>query len=252
MLFRSVHVTVWIVRDDDGNNAAYTENQVHEIISGVNRIYRQCATTFELAGAINFTNRTEWLNLTRTDGYCPEADAMLAGLSKNTPSGLKICLVNSMTRVRTSPPLTESLGGFNSPNGIVAVTGHPQAPLSPRVLGHEIGHAFGLSDIYDKDERTPLIVEGLVSANRLPLDWSGSNTGTEYYPAGLKQAELIQRLLMFGITRGPKTDDCVDIPMGSIYGLWSKKVDDSRVWCLGENQRAPVGLENMNRQPNHN
>ena len=252
----TIPVTVWIVRDDNGNNAAITTNRVHELIAGLNKIYRQPVMKYELADEIMYTNRTEWLNLTQTDGICPEADTMLRSLYKNSPRGLKICLVNSITGIETSPPQTFLVGGFNSRRGIVLATGHPGLPLTRRVFGHEVGHACGKRDIYVSDPATPLTVTGPVSENRLPRDWSGGwNYNGGYYPPGLTQADLIAKnLLMFGLALGEETDNCIDIPLGGVYGLWYDLNDNrERVWQLGI---APVGLEEMlkqryPRQPNH-
>ena len=231
-LMRDVDVTVLIVRDDNGQNAAYTEDKVQSLITGLNKIYRQPAMTFRLAGEINYTNRTDWLNLTRTDGIWPDNDGMRRTLPRHGSQGLKLIFVNTIASVTTATSVTNALGGNNNPYGTIVAAGH----ASPRVVGHEFGHACGLRDIFVEDGRTPLKVTGEMDLLRMPADWGGG-----YYPPGLMQADLIKQLLMYGwVEEGAGTD----IPTGSIYGVWHDLLNG--VWKL---DLAPVGLDNLERDP---
>ena len=84
-------------------------------------------------------------------------------------------------------------------------------------LGHEIGHFFGLDDIYclvGKNEGTvcPKLREN-VKWDWAFQDWN-NGSGSSFYALELKQYELIQRLLMYGLESRSKCD----IPEGPVYG----------------------------------
>ena len=105
------------------------------------------------------------------------------------------------------------------------------APLM--TFAHELGHAFGLRDLYDYDGGDGLVSEGKVR----PLNWSGGE-GTGYYSPTLAYRDLAYRCIMEktrpSATRG-------DIPLDSLTGM-------------SGSIRIPVsvGLEQMTtRQPEH-
>ena len=92
-----------------------------------------------------------------------------------------------------------------------------------QLLAHELGHALGADDIYwsssDKWPDDPEIkVEGPFDASVVAssFDWN-NGTGQRFYQIGLAHSELIERLLMYGVT------GCngVDIPHSSVSGVAS-------------------------------
>jgi len=76
--------------------------------------------------------------------------------------------------------------------------------------------------------------EGVVQAGYMhPKDWGGG-----YYPAGLLQADLVTRLLMYGYSE----DDALDIPYGEVWGVYKTM----------EKGMVEVGVKNMKtRSPAH-
>ena len=92
-------------------------------------------------------------------------------------------------------------------------------------LAHEIGHAFGIRDIYASigvpgDEGYSEL-EGFVCKDRCPNDWNGGcdgngESGSRFYPPGTFQYGIVRSLLMDGekedVNRG------IDITIGSIWG----------------------------------
>ena len=85
-------------------------------------------------------------------------------------------------------------------------------------LGHEIGHFFGLADIYclvgkTEGEMIEPELRKPVDRYRAIGDWN-NGTGTSFYAPELKQYELIQRLLMYGVSSSSKCD----IPEGRVFG----------------------------------
>jgi len=236
----TVPVTVWVIHDDSGQVAATTEQQVRDWLAKVNRVFAQVVMTFEVAGNINHTNRTDWLNIKGTNHVFASA-ADLVSLPKNMSTGLRLVFINSAQNVETNGPPTGGINGLSfSGRGIILATRLDS--FSATTVAHEIGHACGLVDIYADHPATPLVVTGAISEARVPKDWGGG-----FYPANLTHADLIPRLLMYGHSSETKAD----IPLGNVYGLWYTVKNDTVVWHLDERNLAPVGLESMNRQPLH-
>jgi len=80
----------------------------------------------------------------------------------------------------------------------------------------------------------------------LPLDWGGG-----FYPPGVTQEDIINRLLMHGISSESGDEVPVGvIPSGSVHGLWNSNPAWATHpdWGLG---LAPVGLDSMTHQPSH-
>ena len=127
-------------------------------------------------------------------------------------------------------------------------------------LAHEIGHAFGMRDIYvtnlqQKDDVEPLVSllpsEKATSA-RLAGDWNGGcsgfgSEGTRYYRLGTSMEQIVGRMLMLGEV--PEEDVRRDITAGGVYGVYYTDEDSqTRIWHKGN---APVGFRWENRSPTH-
>lgn len=89
-------------------------------------------------------------------------------------------------------------------------------------LAHEVGHAFGMKDVYrvDYDERR---IVGRVRYGFLPEDWNNGciaeGVGCErYYASGTMQFEIIGRMLMDGCKLGASAMGA-DITRGSVHGF---------------------------------
>ena len=238
-----IPVTVWIVRDDNGDNAACTENRVQELLGGVNTIFKQCAMTFCVNGSIQYTNREEWLDIDFTNGWSGELESIRN--VETATGGIELYFVN---RFLVDDQQSDVLG-IEDTQGIVLRSG-----ISERTLAHEIGHACGLLDIYpyrSTSNTLEMVVSGPVTADRLPQDWGG-----DYYTPGLLQANLITyRLLMMGY-EDPLIMTTYDMPLGSVYGTWFYRqpplFEGDIAIDIWEQGLAPVGLDSMgNRQPFH-
>jgi hypothetical protein len=106
------------------------------------------------------------------------------------------------------------------------------------VLAHEIGHFFGLRDIYYKTGNssgdTYAELEQGVKKYWMYWDWN-NGTGSRFYDPFAKQYMLIQKLLMYG----EEGNSACDIPASQVYG---KPVD-------GELMPVNVGRSSMNLTP---
>ena len=125
------------------------------------------------------------------------------------------------------------------------------AEASCITLAHEIGHAFGLSDIYasnrEKDADIPVaseqhIYREFISESCCMDDWNGGcrgrgACGTRYYPPATTLDAVLHRLLMYGAGGGE--DDGRDLTIGSVRGVWYKSIGGERIWYVGP---APVGF----------
>jgi len=238
----TVPVTVWVVRDDNGNSPAIEATKVTECFSKANWAFEQVAMTYEIVGSINYTNRSDWLNIVGTNSIYSQTREMFR-LPKNGDRGLRLIFINTVSNVITTANgsmISTSVVGISGMRGIAMAT--KARSFSLISVAHEFGHACGLRDIYVRNSRTALMVTGPITEARVPWDWGGG-----YYPADVTQSNLIQRLLMYGESLEGKGD----IPTGRVYGLWYEVINGSRVWHLNEANGAPVGVEDLDRNPNH-
>jgi hypothetical protein len=223
----SVKTTVWIVRDDRGNNAARTADEVRTMMSEVNRIYEQIGVSFYI-DSISYTNRNDWLDISiRRNGkvVCDsEKRRELVNLSKNT-NGFELYFINK---------ISESATANKTNYGIVLSTN-----ATAHTVAHEIGHSFGCSDIYcimKSDKRTPLS-SNQVDMSRAELDWS-NGTGCRYYPNDITQSKLIKRLIMCGHGYRERGD----LSSGSVFG-YTKYDEEGLVdigFFSGSSRRSPI------------
>ena len=214
-----VKVSCCIVRTDEGESS-WTATRVVGLLAEVNQIYRQAAMRFVMEDIV-LTNDTYLSQVVYSD---PVQRMAVCGILQET-GGIEIYFVTS---------LDGGAVAFNTSYGIVVGPG-----ANARTIAHEIGHACGLRDIYVSRRNVDLVVEGCPRRERVPYDWGR-------YPDGLKQADLVRRLLMFGV----RSDVKEDIPYGDVYGLWySLASNASRKYHLS---LAPVGFViHGNRHPVH-
>ena len=223
----SVKTTVWIVRDDRGNNAARTADEVRTMMSEVNRIYDQIGVSFYI-DSISYTNRDDWLDISvRRDGkdVCDFVKRrQLVNLSQNT-NGFELYFIN-----RISENATANKTNF----GIVISTN-----ATAFTIAHEIGHSFGCSDIYcvkKSDGRTPLSSNN-VDITRAELDWS-NGAGCRYYSSDITQSKIIKRLIMCGHGYRERGD----LSSGSVFG-YTKYDEEGLVdigFFRGSSRRSPI------------
>ena len=215
----------WIVKNDRGESP-HSEVSISNQVESVNRIYSQVGMTFSIE-TISCTNSTR---LTHVDYSNAAQKAELCSLT-NLTDGLEIYFVET---------ITDRTVAFCGMSGIVV-----SRNFSDTTLAHEIGHACGLSDIYDSYSReTDLVVTGMPQKVYFTHDWG-------WYPENVTQAQLVQRLLMYGYNTGSTHKG--DISRGDVYGLWYEQVWNpsrnayDKVWQLG---LAPVGFKlHGNRHP---
>ena len=197
----SVKTTVWIVGNDDGTYYARDTASISNMMAEVNKIYEQIGVSFYI-DSISFTNRQEWLDLQIGNGtkYNVAKRRNVADITK-TSGGIELYFIDNICRRSTANH--DQYGIVVSTNG-TAVT-----------VAHEIGHAFGLADVYPWQKHKPhsALSDMSLHESHAPDDWSNGE-GYRYYGRGVNQSMLIRRLLMCGFNLESRRD----LSFGSIYG----------------------------------
>ena len=229
-----VPVTAWIVADDYGGNEAIKEHDLANLIAGVNWHLKQVAADLTVT-SVNYTNRTEWLDITFTNGVHQGADDLMDICSGT--GGLELYFIREFRDCTTA--------ALSSPKGIIISTKF----VFSAIPAHEVDHAFGLEDIYEEMEDDPManIYDLPLQPGHLPLDWGGG-----YYPPGTKLDSVVSSLLMFGMA----TRNNIVIPSGHVYGIgytempgFSEGDVALEIW---EKRLVNVGLDGIvTRQPQH-
>jgi len=217
---------IYIVCDDDGSTPTTTKKHVISVVTDANRILRQVASTINITtDGIQYINRSAWKHLNFTDITFPQTLSDMGKLPRG--GSLRIIIVDTING--------SDLVGFNTRYLTVLAKN-----ANGITFAHEFGHAGGLSDIFPRRDGLSITDAGVVKEEYMPKDWSG------YYPPGLLHTNLITRLLMYGYRVPGKGD----IPLGRIYGVYAPKDEDGDPLPTTKGM-APVGLQDLNRQPMH-
>ena len=252
----TVKLRAWVI--GNGNSWPKTESQIRSMVSQANDIYAQVGVTIDLVEPIVMTNIPAAYNVAlRTDLSEVWSCERLCNLAINT-DGLECYFVNEIINDSMDEPSNIWTMGVNGSHGMIL-----PKHANGTALAHEIGHSFGLSDIYKDNtayiEETLNLVKleenELVRAEFLSGDWSygcigRGEGGCGFYKKGLKMTALIDRLLMNGLV--VESSEVKDITAGNVYGVWysgDPKVKEN--WRLDV---APVGFfynENRKQSPKH-
>ena len=252
----TVKLRAWVI--GNGNSWPKTESQIRSMVSQANDIYAQVGVTIDLVEPIVMTNIPAAYNVDLGDDLAEYWSCeRLCNLAINT-DGLECYFVNEIIKDDMEESTNIWTMGVNGSYGMV-LTKHANGTA----LAHEIGHAFGLSDIY-KDNTAyinemlnPLKIDEneMVRAEFLSGDWSygcigRGEGGCGFYKKGLKMTVVIDRLLMNGLVDG--SSEMKDMTAGNVYGVWysgDSKVNEN--WHLDV---APIGFfynENRKQHPKH-
>lgn len=212
----------WIIGDANGN-CHFTPSSVSNLVSEVNGLYRQVAMSFDIKEML-FTND---VSLTAVDLSNELQKAKVCAIGSGT-EGLELYFVNELRGRATAVHRSTGIIIGPSANG--------------RTLGHEIGHACGLPDVYDFHRETTLSITGAPTKDRMPNDWG-------WYPTNVTQKMVVSRLLMYGYSSAQKAD----LSYGDVYGLhytssWNRVTRRrDKFWELSN---APIGFGlHGNRHP---
>ena len=196
----TVKADAWIIGDN--GVWARTEDEVRRLFDDANDILSQVGVSLSL-DSIGTTNRSDWFNLTNAPSVLATAGQIIS--ITNGTGGLVYYFVNDIQGYR----------GLRKGADILV-----ERDGSGRTVAHEACHVFGLSDIYDWDDEASLALspDMPLRHDRLPMDWGSDSETDGFYPPGLTQSNLVERLLMFGRESTGAVD--VDIPPGDVWGVW--------------------------------
>ena len=205
---KTINARLYIVRDDAGNNPATTPAVVNTYLTTVNALYQQAAIKI-VVNHTEYINKTDWLTLG------PSEYPTLGNTYDASDSELEIYCVNNFS------------GGLNGATGFhvdnLGMFLGMATGLNNRTLAHEIGHALGLSDIYESRPSKKIDTGSLAKESWNPSDWNGGVWFPRYYKEEREQAELVRRLIMYGYTNANKSD----LPLGRVYGVTTDGVNSS-------------------------
>ena len=186
------------------------EAEIREMVKRVNDIYSQIGYTFDIRAIVQ-TNLSCACSVNEYGNDMGRWSVSNLTSEISCSNGLKCIFVNEIISAKRG----KRINGVNWKRGMVL-----SSACAGDVLAHEIGHMFGLVDIYAECEDFDLGEEsftGLCS----PMDWNGGSYGPNnhsprYYRSGTSCKDVITRLLMHGFTGDVVNND---MTIGSVAGL---------------------------------
>jgi len=243
----TVDLRAWIIENREENLLGRTIDQVRQMVKDANDIYAQVGVTLNLVEPVVVTNIPDAYNALRkatTNATSMWTYRNIVDINSGT-GGLECYFINRF--VDSGKTLA-----VNGPRGAVITRN-----ADFKDLAHEIGHAFGMDDIYTKSEdgSAPSFVlqqNDAAAYSRMQNDWNGGCRGhglcgVRYYAPQTSMSSIISRLLMNG-ERGD-ADDPVDITNGDIYGVYyTNGANQTKVW---HKDNAPIAFPWGYRNPTH-
>jgi hypothetical protein len=217
------------------------------MVKDANDIYAQVGVTLNLVEPVIVTNipdAYDALYESPTNATSRWTFDQIANIATNT-CGLECYFINSFAD-------NEDTKAAHVSRGIVVTSRATKCTLA-----HEIGHAFGLCDIYKSSEGgEALLTLGngeKASFSNLYDDWNGGcsgrgASGVRYYRIGTTMNAIVDRMLMLGSV--PEEDSRRDISNGAVYGVhYYYNGQGRKIWEKG---LAPLAFPWEYRNPVHN
>ncbi len=195
-----------------GRPPPISPSQIEALLPEVNAIYRQVGLHFSLGAPPTNVVNDVWAR---------------DGLLKNNPDntywdivsylhdkdGLEVYFIEGRENGKLD------VAGLWTRRGIIVKAAGANLVALANTLAHEIGHACGWNDIYDKREVGDdwVFDNGLdrrVEKGSMPGDWN-NGTGSSFYNPFIRHYAVLRRLLMYGLV----VDNNTDIPAGYVDGL---------------------------------
>ena len=236
----TVNLRAWIIENLQEQLRPIEPNEVRQMVNDANDIYAQIGVKLSLAEPIVITNIPDAYNALyylQTNAISTWSSGRIVDIASGT-GGLECYFINGFVD-------KDHIKAINEKHGIVVTS-----RATRYTLAHEIGHAFGMDDIYStnsdvKESGDPLFSisnSEMASYCHMRYDWNGGcnghgSGGVRYYRQGAMMKDIVSRMLMLGLVG--EVDEGRDIANGDVYGVgFTNGV--SRIWFKGDvNVAAP-------------
>ena len=243
----TVNLRAWIIEDSQEQLRPIEPNGVRQMVKDANDIYAQVGVTLNLIEPIVVTNIPDAYNAFYDAPASPTSTwtfDQIVDIDSDT-GGLECYFINRFVD-------SEKTVAANSAWGAVITK---QADC--KCFAHEIGHAFGMSDIYveSTDATVPpaaLQASDWAAYSCMSNDWNGgchghNRCGARYYAPQTSMERILSRMLMKGTNSAGSGQ--VDITSGDVYGVYyTYDANHRKIWHKGA---APVAAPWIYRNPAH-
>ena len=247
----TVNLRALIIEDSQEQLRPIEPDDVRQMVKDANDIYAQVGVELNLVEPIVVTNIPDAYDAlceTPANATSEWTFNQIVNIATNT-GGLECYFISRFVDSKHTKAAHDRKG--------IVVT----SKATRYTLAHEIGHAFGLCDIYKsneggKAEGDALVALGsgeMASLSNLYDDWNGGCSGrgapgARYYKSGTTMRSIVDRMLMLGEV--PEDDSRRDITNGGIFGVhYHYDSQDNKVWEKG---LAPLAFPWGARNPMHN
>lgn len=196
-----------LAKDDEPVKAT---DEINTLLKQVNDVYAQIGYSFNLKSSV-ITNIPQAYRVNYRGNEFDRWSISNLTEAIYIENGIKCIIVKEIVDVGGN----QKINGVNWYNGLVL-----SAHSDGCVLAHELGHMFGLVDIYAECDGFDLGEKPFVGWCS-PMDWNGGSSGpnncsSRYYRSRTTCKDVITRLLMHG-----HTTDIVnnDMTIGNVAGL---------------------------------
>ena len=247
----TVNLRALIIEDSQEQLRPIEPDDVRQMVKDANDIYAQVGVELNLVEPIVVTNIPDAYDAlceTPANATSEWTFNQIVNIATNT-GGLECYFISRFVDSKHTKAAHDRKG--------IVVT----SKATRYTLAHEIGHAFGLCDIYKsneggKAEGDALVALGsgeMASLSNLYDDWNGGCSGrgapgARYYQSGTTMRSIVDRMLMLGEV--PEDDSRRDITNGRIFGVhYHYDSQDNKAWEKG---LAPLAFPWWARNPMHN
>jgi len=247
----TVNLRALIIEDSQEQLRPIEPDDVRQMVKDANDVYAQVGVELNLVEPIVVTNIPDAYDAlceTPANATSEWTFSQIVNIATNT-GGLECYFISCFVDSKHTKAAHDSKG--------IVVT----SKATRYTLAHEIGHAFGLCDIYKsnecgKAEGDALVALGsgeMASLSNLYDDWNGGCSGrgapgARYYQSGTTMRSIVDRMLMLGEV--PEDDSRRDITNGGIFGVhYHYDSQDNKAWEKG---LAPLAFPWGARNPMHN
>jgi len=242
----TVNLRAWIIEGPFGEKPCNPE-YVRKMVKDANDIYAQVGVTLNLIEPIvvtNIPNAYDALRKATTNASSRWTYRNIVDMHSGT-GGLECYFINRFVDSMNTLAV-------NSPRGTVITK---RADFKD--FAHEIGHAFGMDDIYKKSEdgsvpSFTLQQNDMAAYSRMQSDWNGGcrghgSCGVRYYAPQTSMSSIISRLLMNG--ERSDADNPLDITNGDIFGVYyTSGPNQTKIW---HKDAAMIAFPWVYRNPTH-